>query len=80
MIHSGNDRPDGRSSLPAGVSTSFPARFTLLLSLVETQVHAAWLLLLIAGCELTGDFTLLMILLKSGLFSPQRAPAYPYEA
>jgi len=57
VIHSGNDRPDGRSSLPAGVSTSFPARFTLLLSLVETQVHAAWLLLLIAGCELTGDFT-----------------------
>ncbi len=49
---------------------------TLLLSLVESRVHAEWLLLVIAACELTGDFTLLLVILKSGLFSPQTAPAY----
>jgi hypothetical protein len=30
----------------------------------------------IAGCELTGDLSLLMLMLKSGLFSPQTAPAF----
>lgn len=49
---------------------------TLLLSLVAARSQAAWLLLLIAACELTGDFTLLMVLLRSGLFSPQTASAY----
>ena len=49
---------------------------TLLLALVHSQMHATWLAILIAACELTGDFALLMVLLKSGLFSPQTAPAY----
>jgi len=49
---------------------------TFLLSVVESRVQADWLLLLIAACELTGDFTLLIVFLKSGLFSPQTARAY----
>lgn len=49
---------------------------TLTLALVHSRVHATWLVVLIAGCELTGDFALLMILLKAGLFSPQTAPAF----
>jgi formate-dependent nitrite reductase membrane component NrfD len=49
---------------------------TLLLAIVHTRVHATWLVVLIAACELTGDFALLMVLLKSGLFSPQTAPAH----
>jgi len=49
---------------------------TLLLSLAESRVEAQWLVILIAACELTGDFTLIMLFLKSGLFPPQTAPAY----
>lgn len=49
---------------------------TLLLSLVHDRVQANWLVILIAACELTGDFSLLMILLRSGLFGPQTAPKY----
>ncbi len=49
---------------------------TFALSLVENHVQTRLLLLLIAACELTGDFTLLLVLLRSGLFSPQAAPAY----
>jgi formate-dependent nitrite reductase membrane component NrfD len=49
---------------------------TLLLSLVHDRVQANWLVILIAACELTGDFSLLMILLRSGLFAPQTAPKY----
>jgi len=49
---------------------------TLLLSIVENHVQATWLVVLIAACELTGDFTLVMVLLKSGLFPLQTAPAY----
>lgn len=49
---------------------------TLLLSVVQNQVHASGLVLLIAACELTGDFTLMMVLLKSGLFPLQTAAAY----
>lgn len=49
---------------------------TLALSLVQQQVQARELALLIAACELTGDFSLLMVMLKSGLFSPQTAPAF----
>jgi formate-dependent nitrite reductase membrane component NrfD len=49
---------------------------TLLLSVVQNQVHATGLVLLIAACELTGDFTLMMVLLKSGLFPLQTAAAY----
>jgi formate-dependent nitrite reductase membrane component NrfD len=49
---------------------------TLLLSLVQQHWQARGLSLLIAGCELAGDFSLLMLMLKSGLFSPQTAPAF----
>ena len=49
---------------------------TLLLSLVQQQWQARGLSLVIAGCELTGDFSLLMLMLKSGLFSPQTAPTF----
>ena len=53
---------------------------TLVLSVAHAAVHAVWLSVLIAVCELIGDFTLLMVLLKSGLFASQdvsrRSPAY----
>jgi formate-dependent nitrite reductase membrane component NrfD len=49
---------------------------TLLLSVVQSHVQATGLVLLIAACELTGDFTLVMVLLKSGLFPRQTALAY----
>ena len=49
---------------------------TLLLSIVQNHVHATGFVLLIAACELTGDFTLMMVLLKSGLFPLQTAAAY----
>jgi formate-dependent nitrite reductase membrane component NrfD len=49
---------------------------TLLLSIVHDRVQANWLVILIAACELTGDFSLLMVLLRSGLFGPQTAPKY----
>lgn len=53
---------------------------TLALSLVQQQAQARGLALLIAGCELTGDFSLLMLMLKSGLFAPQTAPAFAARA
>lgn len=46
---------------------------TLLLSIVHHTVGGLWLVVLIALSELTGDFALVMVLLKSGLFSPQTA-------
>jgi formate-dependent nitrite reductase membrane component NrfD len=49
---------------------------TLLLSIVHDRVQANWLVILIAACELTGDFSLLMILLRSGSFALQTAPKY----
>lgn len=49
---------------------------TLLLSVVQSHVQASGLVLLVAACELTGDFTLVMVLLKSGLFPRQTALAY----
>jgi sulfite dehydrogenase (quinone) subunit SoeC len=49
---------------------------TLLLSLVHDRVQAAWLAILIAACELTGDFSLMLVLLRSGLFAPQTARRY----
>ncbi len=49
---------------------------TLLLSIVQNHVQATWLVVIVAACELTGDFTLVMVLLKSGLFPLQTAPAY----
>ncbi len=53
---------------------------TLLLSVVHDHVQATWLVVLIAACELTGDFTLVMVLLKSGLFPTQTARAYNNRA
>ena len=53
---------------------------TLSLSLVQQQAQTGALALLIAGCELTGDFSLLMLMLKSGLFAPQTAPAFAKPA
>lgn len=47
---------------------------TLVLTLAAERFRAEWLLPVIAVCELTGDFTLLIVWLKSGLFSPQTAP------
>lgn len=49
---------------------------TLMLSLAQQQWQARGLSLVIAGCELTGDFSLLMLMLKSGLLSPQTAPSF----
>jgi len=49
---------------------------TLLLSFAQSRVETQWLVVLIAACELTGDFSLVMLLLKSGLFPPQTAPAF----
>jgi sulfite dehydrogenase (quinone) subunit SoeC len=49
---------------------------TLLLSIAQNHVQATWFVVLIAVCELTGDFTLVMVLLKSGLFPVQTARAY----
>lgn len=49
---------------------------TLLLSLLHNSVQTSWLVLLIAACELAGDFSMMMLMLKSGLFAPQTAPAY----
>ncbi len=46
---------------------------TLTLSLLQRQAQAGGLALLIAACELTGDFSLLMLMLISGLFAPQTA-------
>jgi sulfite dehydrogenase (quinone) subunit SoeC len=49
---------------------------TLVLSLAQQRWHTRELALLIAACELMGDFSLLMVMLKSGLFSPQTAPPF----
>ena len=49
---------------------------TSVLSLVQQRWQTRGLSLVIAGCELTGDFSLLMLMLKSGLFSPQTAPTF----
>jgi formate-dependent nitrite reductase membrane component NrfD len=53
---------------------------TLVLSLLQQRWQTQGLALLIAACELTGDFALLMVMLKSGLFSPQTAPAFASRA
>jgi formate-dependent nitrite reductase membrane component NrfD len=47
---------------------------TMLLSIAHHAVGGPLLVVLIALSELTGDFALVMVLLKSGLFSPQSAP------
>lgn len=49
---------------------------TLLLSLLHNSLQTSWLVLLIAACELAGDFSMMMLMLKSGLFAPLTAPAY----
>lgn len=52
---------------------------TLFLSLVHAWTHMPTWVVLAAMTELTGDFALLMILLKSGLLSPQTSPALRLE-
>jgi sulfite dehydrogenase (quinone) subunit SoeC len=47
---------------------------TLLLSLAQSRLETTALAVVVAACELAGDFALLMVLLKSGLYSPQLAP------
>jgi sulfite dehydrogenase (quinone) subunit SoeC len=47
---------------------------TLALSILGSSVHTTWLIVLIALCELIGDFALMMVLLKSGLFARQTGP------
>ncbi len=49
---------------------------TLGFSLAQRQADVKWLAVLVAACELIGDFALVMVLLKSGLYSPQVAPQY----
>ncbi len=48
---------------------------TLALSILGSHVHATGLVVLIALCELIGDYTLMMVMLKSGLFAPQTGSA-----
>ncbi len=48
---------------------------TLLLSPLHSTAHSPVHIVLIAGCELIGDFSMMMVMLKSGLFSQQIAPA-----
>jgi formate-dependent nitrite reductase membrane component NrfD len=48
---------------------------TMLLSLVHSTVQTSALVVLIAGCELIGDFSMMMLILKSGLFGQQVPPA-----
>jgi formate-dependent nitrite reductase membrane component NrfD len=48
---------------------------TFVFSLLHSWTHWTWLAILPAVCELTGDYALLMVLLKSGLLSPQAAYA-----
>jgi hypothetical protein len=38
-------------------------------------VQTSALVVLIAGCELIGDFSMMMLILKSGLFGQQVPPA-----
>jgi formate-dependent nitrite reductase membrane component NrfD len=52
---------------------------TGLLSLWHDAAGTSWLVILIGTCELIGDFSLMMLILKAGLFAPQLAPAYRSE-
>ena len=49
---------------------------TFFFSVLHRQFHNNWLPVVIACCELLGDFALVMVLLKSGLCAPQTAPKY----
>ena len=49
---------------------------TLLLSLLHSTLQTSVLVVLIAACELVGDFAMMMLMLKSGLFGQHIAPAY----
>ena len=46
---------------------------TFLFSVLHSWTHWTWMVILPAVCELTGDYALLMVLLKSGLLAPQTA-------
>jgi formate-dependent nitrite reductase membrane component NrfD len=49
---------------------------TLALSILGGNSHTSWLVVSIAICELIGDFTLMMVMLKSGLFATQTGPVF----
>ncbi len=49
---------------------------TLLLSLLHSTLQTSVLVVLIAACELIGDFSIMMLMLKSGLFGQAIAPAH----
>jgi formate-dependent nitrite reductase membrane component NrfD len=49
---------------------------TFMFSVLHAWTHWTWLVILPAVCELTGDYALLMVLLKSGLISPQTAHSH----
>jgi formate-dependent nitrite reductase membrane component NrfD len=49
---------------------------TFLFSVLHSWTHWTWMVILPAVCELTGDYALLMVLLKSGLLSPQAAHSH----
>ncbi len=48
---------------------------TFLLSVSHNWIHGVWISLAVAVTELTGDYALLLTLLKSGLYRPQEEPA-----
>jgi formate-dependent nitrite reductase membrane component NrfD len=49
---------------------------TMLLWLLHSTLHTSAFVVLIAVCELIGDFSMMMLILKTGLFGQQVAPAY----
>ena len=49
---------------------------TFFFSILHRQLHSNWVLVMVACCELLGDFALVMVLLKSGVCAPQTAPKY----
>ncbi len=57
---------------------------TALFAVMHAWTELHWIVFLVAGCELVGDYALLMVLLKSGLLASQTAPpartANPYPA
>ena len=49
---------------------------TFVFALANAWMQLHWLVLLVAACELAGDYALLMVLLKSGLLAAHSAPHF----
>ncbi len=49
---------------------------TFIFAVIHSWTDWHWLVWLVAACELAGDYALLMLLLKSGLFAAHSAPHY----